>query len=136
MRNVLDSWAVMAWIEGEQPARRSVDRLVAAAERGEVELMMSLINVGEVYYVLAKRRGVEEAEAFLSDLAALPIRTLVPNDALILDAARLKGRFAISYVDAFAVETARQQAAPLVTGDPELKLLAHKRIVELDWVGR
>jgi ribonuclease VapC len=78
------------------------------------------LNLGEVFYLIAKRHGAAPAERFLSDLPMMPIQAVVPDRKLILDAARLKSRFPISYADAFAVETARQQKAALVTGDPEL----------------
>jgi ribonuclease VapC len=55
---------------------------------------------------------------------------------LILGAARLKSRYPISYADAFAVETAREQNALLVTGDPELWQLAKRERLELQWVSK
>jgi ribonuclease VapC len=96
---------------------------------------MSMVNIGEVFYLIAKRRGAALAERFLSDFSTMPIQGLVPDRGLILDAARLKSRFAISYADAFAVETARRQKATLVTGDPELLELSKKEPIELLWVG-
>jgi len=96
---------------------------------------MSMLNVGEVFYLIAKRRGAAMAERFISELPMMPLQTLIPDRKLILSAARLKSRFPISYADAFAVETARQQKASLVTGDPELFELAKREPVELVWIG-
>ncbi|HXJ95729.1 MAG TPA: PIN domain-containing protein [Terriglobia bacterium] len=62
-------------------------------------------------------------------------RLTVLTSQLILDAARLKSRFPISYADAFAVETARQRKAPLVTGDAEILELSKREPIELLWVG-
>jgi hypothetical protein len=45
---VLDSWAILEWINGREPADTSVDRLLAESEAGEARLLMSAINVGEV----------------------------------------------------------------------------------------
>jgi hypothetical protein len=56
-RKVLDSWAVVGWLQGEEPARFRVSHLFKSASGHRVELMMSMINVGEVFYSLAKRRG-------------------------------------------------------------------------------
>lgn len=112
MRKVLDSWAMIAWLQAEDPARQKVRRLLRDAEAGRLDLLMSMINVGE------------EAEAFLGALPGMPIRALLPTDRLIVGAARLKSRFNISYADAFAVETAREQKAALVSGDPEFRVLA------------
>jgi ribonuclease VapC len=133
---VLDSWALIAWLQGEEPARSKVRGILEdAALPGAGTLSMSMINIGEVFYLIAKRRGAALAERFLSDFSTMPIQGLMPDRGLILDAARLKSRFSISYADAFAVETARRQKATLVTGDPELLALSMKEPVELLWVG-
>jgi ribonuclease VapC len=132
---VLDSWALLGWLQGEEPARARVREILEAASRGETAASMSMINVGEVFYLLAKRHGADTAERFLSELPMMPLQSQVPDRKLILSAARLKSRFPISYADAFAVETARQQKAALVTGDPELFELSKREPIELVWVG-
>jgi predicted nucleic acid-binding protein len=43
----------------------------------------------------------------------------------------LKAQFVISYADAFALATAVQLKAPLVTGDPELTALADLFPIEI-----
>jgi predicted nucleic acid-binding protein len=42
---------------------------------------------------------------------------------LVLSAARIKAAHPISYADAFAVATAKAEAARLATGDPEILAL-------------
>jgi ribonuclease VapC len=113
-----------------------VRELLEGASRGETKVSISLINVGEVFYLIAKRHGAAPAERFLADLAMMPIQALLPDRRLILGAARLKSRYPISYADAFAVETAREQNTILVTGDPELWQLSKQEPVELLWVGK
>jgi rRNA-processing protein FCF1 len=53
--------------------------------------------------------------------------------ASVLDSWAMIG---ISYAHAFAVETAREQNAILVTGDPELRQLSRQEPIELLWVGK
>ncbi|MGB7590695.1 MAG: hypothetical protein WBO19_05580 [Terriglobia bacterium] len=43
---------------------------------------------------------------------------------------------ALSYADAFAMGTAREQNAILVTGDPELWELSKRDPIELLWAGK
>ena len=43
-----------------------------------------------------------------------------------------KAQFPVSYADAFAVATAIREQARLVTGDPELRSVAH--LVEMHWL--
>jgi ribonuclease VapC len=134
--SVLDSWALVGWLQGEEPARAKVRELLEHAARGAAKVSISLINVGEIFYLIAKRHGAAPAERFLADLATMPIQPLLPDRRLILAAARLKSRHPISYADAFAAETAREQNAILVTGDPELWQLSNREPIELLWLGK
>lgn len=45
---VLDSWAILEWISGRQPATDIVARLFAESQAGTTQLFMSAINAGEV----------------------------------------------------------------------------------------
>ena len=122
----------MAWIQG-QPAAGRVQMVLDKASSGRLELWISMINVGEIYYLLAKRLSVERAEDFLKQFPSLPIRSIVPDESEIIDAARLKGRYRISYADSFAASLAIQQRAPLITGDPDFQRIS--KIVDLAWIG-
>jgi ribonuclease VapC len=111
-------------------------RALRSRHAPQSKVSISLINVGEVFYLIAKRHGAAPAERFPADLAMMPIQALLPDRRLILAAARLKSRYPISYADAFAVETAREQNAILVTGDPEQWRLSKQEPIELLWVGK
>lgn len=134
MAKVLDSWAVAAWVRGE-PSAPKVRALLSAAETGTLDLIMSMVNVGEVYYLLAKQRARGEAEQFLDDVERVPVRIVgAPND-LILEAARWKSQYPISYADGFALATAVRERATLVTGDPDFRFLREAGIVDVEWIG-
>ncbi len=96
-------------------------------------LLMNDINVGEVFYVLAKERGLDKAEYFVNTvLPNLPI-DVVPNDLQnVLEAARIKATHSISYADCFVVATALKQNAIILTGDPEFRKV--QKAVEIDWM--
>jgi predicted nucleic acid-binding protein len=128
---VLDSWAILEWISGRQPATDLVGKLLAEAEAGETRLLMSAINVGEVYYFLMKHHSQDLAESWRESSRTLPVTMEVPTADDIWSAASLKGRFAIAYADAFAAALAQKYNCPLVTGDPELRQADQ---LELDWI--
>jgi ribonuclease VapC len=133
---VLDSWAIIAWLQGKEPARSTVREILErAAIPGGGDVSMSMINIGEVFHVMAKRQGAAVAERFLSEAPTIPIQSLVHDRKLILDTARVKSRFPISYADAFAVETARRERAALVAGDPELLALSKQEPIDFLWIG-
>jgi predicted nucleic acid-binding protein len=130
---VLDSWAILEWISGRQPATDVVAILLAESEAGTARLFMSAMNVGEVYYALRKQHSEKLAESWRELSRSLPATIEVPTADDIWDAALLKGQYPIAYADAFAAALAHKHRWPLLTGDPELRSIAG---LELDWIGR
>ena len=129
-RFVLDAWAMLALLQGEEPAASRVRQLLEDAERGEAEVSLSIINLGEVYYRIGKAKGESEAISTLASIRRLAIATLSATDKMVLAAATLKMQHTISYADAFALATAEQMGATLVTGDPELVKLSYGVLIE------
>jgi ribonuclease VapC len=58
---------------------------------------------------------------------------VLPGEADIIAAAKLKATRRISYADGFAAALAQRVGASLVTGDPELKAIAD--VVTVEWIG-
>lgn len=137
MRNlVLDAWAIMVWLKGQQPAAERVRLLLEAADRRETRLTMNIVNLGEVFYLSAKAIDIAYGRRVLETLHPRVI-TVSAHDDVVMLAATLKAKHAISYADGFAVATAFLQDAPLVTGDPEIKALAGmEKTLQLEWIGR
>ncbi len=133
---VLDAWAVLAWLGGEEPAATRVNSLLDDATDEQARLPMCMINLGEVYYVLARTRGRDKAESVPKDLEAAPIEFTSVDDDLVWAAARLKADYPISYADAFAAALALRLGGELVTGDLDFKALEHDEGLELHWLER
>ncbi len=114
MTVVLDSWSIMRLLEGAEPA---ASRIEAALDSGDA--VMSWLNLGEVYYVLRRAMGEDAAARTVRDIEAR-VRAILPDRAIVVEAARIKADHRMSYADAFAAATAIQFSAPLWTGDPEL----------------
>ena len=134
MSKVLDSWAILAWLQDEKPASEHIQDLFDRAETGKIRLLLNLINAGEVYYRLVRVLSEGAADAFWKDLKRMPLELVSVTQTLTIQAARLKGAYPIAYADAFAAATARKENSPLVTGDPELKNL--EDICEIEWLER
>jgi predicted nucleic acid-binding protein len=109
----LDSWAVLAWLEGEEPAASRVQEAL------ESRPVMSWINVGEVAYVLERRAGADRSREVVRELRRL-LSLDLPTEERVLEAARVKAAYRLAYADAFAVATAMAHGAQLLTGDPEI----------------
>src|SRR5689334_10027833 len=131
---VLDAWAIMAWLKGQQPGAGKVRLLLDAADRRERKLVMNIINVGEVFYLAVKAKDLVYGEWVLENLR--PRITIVSaSDEFVMHAAALKSRHPISYADAFAAATAVAHEFPLVTGDPELRAVAEReKTLKLEWI--
>jgi len=109
----LDSWAVLRWLEGVEPAASRVEQ--ALVERP----CMSWINVGEVFYVSTRAGGREVAGSIVDDLRRI-VRLDEPSPERVLQAATIKADHPLAYADAFAIATAVAHDAALLTGDPEI----------------
>jgi predicted nucleic acid-binding protein len=128
---VLDSFALLAHLGGE-PGATAVEQLLRGARDQAVKLFLSLINLGEVYYITQRERGRDKAVETLVLLDQLPIRQEPVDRPLVLSAASIKARHAISYADAFAVGLAQRLKAPVVTGDPEFQKVA--AVIKVVWL--
>jgi len=109
----------MALVMGES-AGEEVRTLIHEAARSSRDLWMSTVNLGEVWYSVARKKSGAAADAAVV-LAGIRI---APADwALTYQAAQFKSRHRLSYADAFAAALAHARGVELVTGDPEFRTL-------------
>ena len=114
MTVVLDSWAVLRYLEDRAPTAARVTKLLDGAKP-----LMSWINLGEVHYVLRRLHSDSEATETVRDLRDV-IDVRLPDERLIIEAARLKADYPMAYADASAAALTISADAALWTGDPEL----------------
>ena len=114
MRNCLDSWAVLAWLDGEEPAAKVVQQVVDRERPA-----MSWLNLVEVHYRTTRDHGRQEAETVLADLRP-QIDENLPGISAMREVARLKAENPIALADCFAIALAAEERAALMTGDPEI----------------
>jgi uncharacterized protein with PIN domain len=110
----LDSWAVLAWLDGDEPAAEIVER---SLQRGRPSI--SWINLVEVEYTVRRKHGAAEAETALSQIRALVTEDL-PGVTRMRAVAALKAEHPIALADGFAIATAAAMSATLITGVPEI----------------
>lgn len=133
-KKLLDSFALLVYLNKEPGFEKVKDALAKAQEMGN-SVLMNEINIGETYYILFRKRGPEKAEYFLDTvLPGLPIVTVPNNFENVIDAARIKAEYPLSFSDCFAVATARRESAIIFTGDPEFKKVEH--LVNIEWLSK
>jgi uncharacterized protein len=128
---VLDTWAVLAYLADEGAGERVADILATAHEEGTL-LMMTTINAGEVWYILARRVSESEADQGISGLRQLGIEFVDADWSLARQAGVFKSRYRMSFADCFAAALARETRADLVTGDQEFQQVAAE--VKIAWL--
>jgi len=119
---VFDSYAVLAMFRKEQ-GHEIVTALLTEISAGKSAGYICTVNIGEVYYITARKQGAERAQLAMHALMHFPLQRVVADLDLCLAAAELKSRFTMSYADAFAAALTQQMKATLVTGDKEFRAM-------------
>lgn len=128
---VLDSYALMAFFEGE-PGADLVRELILKAEENRINLFMSVVTLGEVWYSIARTNSPEIADQYIGEIKGMAIEIIDADWQLTRQAAAFKVNGNISYGDCFAAALAKARKAELVTGDKEFKPLESE--IKISWV--
>jgi len=119
---VLDASAVMTFFEDRPGAAKVEDLLARAAER-KCELLMSVVNWGEVYYSVWRAKGPGVARKVLAEIAQLPIDLVDAGYELTKLAAELHADHKLPYADCFAAALAANRKASLATSHADFAKL-------------
>ncbi len=117
---VLDASALLAHFERGR-GHAKVFTLLKAAQAGEARLLMSDINLGEVYCIIKRRLDAAAAENALLDLNELRVAPVPATWERIHAAAELKADGGLSYADCFAATLTAEFDGVLVTGDSDFE---------------
>jgi len=132
MENYLfDAFPLLCWLQ-EEPGYKMVDDLLTEAEEGKTSISIHIINLGEVFYRICRLIGKKQGEEIFGKIQLLPIHVLSISDEDVMEAAKIKATYPISYADAFAVAKAIQNRTTVVTGDPEYKAVS--KVIKILWV--
>ncbi|MCK5032643.1 MAG: type II toxin-antitoxin system VapC family toxin [Calditrichia bacterium] len=130
---VLDSFAILCYLNQEQDSKR-VKQLLVDAKNDKNKVYLNWINLGEVYYIIARNINKKKAIESINLLKYLPIQFLECAPELILKAAEIKSQYAMSYADCFVVATALEENAIIVTGDNEFKSI--EKLLPILWINK
>jgi len=128
---VLDSWATIAYLEDE-PAAEKVANIIADAHEQRIPLLMTVVNAGEVWYIVARQTSAADADTSIKQIRDLGIEFVDADWSLAKDAGNFKSKNKMSFADCFAAALAKQRAATLLTGDPEFKQV--EREITITWM--
>ena|SRR5579872_528153 len=114
-RHVLDANALYRFLM-DQPGAEIVSRLFKQSRDADLQLMISIVNWGEVYYNIARRKGLQQARELMAKVRVLPLTLISADEAVAEAAAQLKAGYGLPYADCFAAATAGKDKI-LVTAD-------------------
>jgi len=128
---VLDTWAFLAYFQDE-PAAKGMEDLIIEAHEKNIRLLMSVVNIAEVWYILAREESPAEADQSVFDLERLGVRFVEADWRRARLAAGFKAGHAMSLGDCFAAGLSQEYDAALVTGDAEFKQVEGE--IEIRWL--
>ena len=128
---LFDSHALLAFFQKEMGAE-IVAEILRDSRAKRMDQLISVINLGEVIYMTKRRFGDEKKVEILGRIHQLGLKILPAPEPLVYKAAELKAEYPISYADCFALASALEYSAILVTGDPEFKKVVH--LVSIQWI--
>jgi predicted nucleic acid-binding protein len=128
---IFDSHALLKLFQKEKGYEKVVQLLEEIQKTGAVKYL-NAINLGEIIYTTKKDFGDQKKLEVLASIERLNFRILpIPNE-LIFQASEYKAEYRISYADCFALASAVEHKAVIVTGDPEFKKVEH--LAEIHWI--
>ncbi len=130
---VLEANAVFDLVEAG-PGFQKVEHLFQTAIQQHSSIVISVLNWGEVFYLLWQQRGEETARRTTARLSRLPIEIVPVDLAQAIKAGELKAVHKIPYVDCIAAALATLHQATLVTSDRDFEKLG--RHFPVLWIAR
>jgi predicted nucleic acid-binding protein len=130
---VLDSYALLAYLEDESGSER-IQELLESAKDQKCRLFMCVVNLGEVMYILKRERGMAGSQPVLALVNTLPLIIIDADYPLTVSAADIKTICPISYADCYAAALSQVKKAILVTGDPEFRKIDTDPPLQIEWL--
>jgi predicted nucleic acid-binding protein len=130
---VLDSHALLVFLKRESGHDVVGDLFHRAADE-EVSLGVCVVNLGEVWYQVARGYSTQVADEKVLELKNLGLQVVDIDWSLTRQAAVYKAQGGLSFADCYAAALAKAWNTALVTGDPEFKRV--EKEVEIQWIGK
>lgn len=129
---VFDSFALLSFLRGEADSNQVKEYLLKVQNKQAIGYI-SAVNLCEVYYIVMREKGYEDAEILIASLKDWELNIVTADEDMAKKAGQLKAQYPLSLADAFAAATSQQLEASLITGDPEFQKLEGK--IEIRWLG-
>lgn len=129
---VFDSFAILSFLKGEPGSNRVKEYLLKVKSK-HVDGYISAVNLCEVYYIVVREKGYEQAQILATSLRDWGLNVVPGDEDMAKKAGWLKAQYPLALADAFATATSEKLGAYLLTGDSEFQKLEGK--IEIEWLG-
>lgn len=128
---IVDSSALLAICLNEPEAEKMEWQLIRARE-GECSLFLTVVQYGEVLYTIAQRKGMRRCDEIREYILASPFSFIPVDRPMAEEAAHIKARGGVSYLDAIAIAAAIDRHATVLTKDREFRKFSKE--VAIEWL--
>lgn len=128
---IFDSHPLLKFFQKEKGYEKVVHLLEEVRKTGAVKYI-NAVNLGEIIYSTKREFGDQKKLEVLANIERLNFTILPIPNSLIFRAAEYKAQYALSYGDCFALASAVEHKATLVTGDLEFRKVDH--LVAIVWI--
>ena len=132
MSVVFDSFALLTLFRKEKGYEEVMKWLSSISDSQPGYL--SVINLGEVYYITCRKQSKEKAELAIASALQLQLDIIDADIQLTYQAAQLKAKYKMSYADAFAAALTIDKKATLISGDSEFKALQKEKNFKVHFI--
>ena len=124
MRIILDADVVIGALDSNDPHHRQARTLFRSWQRQDATRLLSVVNLTEVLVAPSANRG--RLQAAREAITALGVAVHQPNEAIGVEAARLRNAHPISLPDAYCLATARHADATVASFDEKVLRAAER----------
>jgi ribonuclease VapC len=128
---LLDSIALLSWINDSKGAQ-TIENILYSAQKNGTKLLMSIISLGEIYQHCIREKNDNFAQEIIDKINLLPIEIKPCSDEIVFEAAKIKAKYSLNYPECFAIATAKQNNAVIVTSNAEFKQV--QDLIEIEWI--
>ncbi|MFQ5686292.1 MAG: type II toxin-antitoxin system VapC family toxin [Candidatus Scalindua sp.] len=128
---IFDSYSLLTYFQKEEGFDKVI-KLLDYIKKNKLAMYLNAINLGELVYITKREFGDQKKLEILANIKRLNFTILPITNSLIFKAAEYKADYPMSYADCFALASAIEHKAMIVTGDPDFKRIEH--LVKIIWI--
>jgi predicted nucleic acid-binding protein len=130
VRRLLDADVLIGALDGNDAHHSRARELLTRWREGQEACAVTVVNLTEV--LVAPSADTAQLAAAREAIAALGVTIHQPNEAIGVEAARLRQRHPISLPDAYCLATAKYTGSAVASFDQKILKAAEHELIDID----